>query len=70
MNSQEIPGTRREPHVRLGFTPAWASRRSKHHRELRQPPPSPEAPERTSELRGLNAYLMRRWAEGPGEDRV
>lgn len=63
MNSQETPGTRREPNVRLGFTPAWASRSSKHHRELRQPPQSVESPERTPELRGLNAYLMRRWSE-------
>jgi hypothetical protein len=67
MNSQESPGTRREPHVRLGFTPAWALRRNKHHRELRQPPTSSDVPEGTTELRGLNAYLMRRWAEGSND---
>lgn len=62
MNTQEPSGSRREPTLRVGFTPAWASRRSKHQRELRQPPTEqPESPHENA--RGLNAYLLRKWAE-------
>jgi hypothetical protein len=64
MNSQESSGTWRDPNMRSGFTPAWANRRRKNHRELRQPPQTLDSTEAQQDnLSGLNAYLMRMWGE-------
>jgi hypothetical protein len=70
MQSQESYGPRREPRVRMGFGPAWATRKTRHKRELRDPTtrPDQQAQSPGENLRGLNAYVLRRWNESANDE--
>jgi hypothetical protein len=43
------------------FTPAWAARRAKHRRELRNDTNGQSATVESPKLNGIQAYLQRRW---------
>jgi hypothetical protein len=70
MQFQESYGPRREPRVRMGFAPAWAMRKTRHKRELRDPTTRPDQQTRPPDenLRGLNAYVLRRWNESGSDE--